>query len=93
MLCYVIPAKAPFFGVDPTRLELVTSAMRGRSEGLLGFSGACKTPANSSILMIILFSVFQDIYPGCCTVAAQTLRLLHPHKGWDDRYSINCVEI
>jgi hypothetical protein len=89
VLCYVIPAKAPFFGVDPTRLELVTSAMRGRSEGLLRFSGACKTPANSSILMIILSQYFRIF----TRVAAQTLRLLHPHKGWDDRYATNYVEI
>ena len=56
--------------MDPTRLELVTSAMRGRHEGLQKFSGACKTPANGSILMMVLFSAFQDIYSGCCTVAA-----------------------
>jgi hypothetical protein len=53
--------------VDPTRLELVTSAMRGRHEGLQGFSGACKTPANGSILMRVLFPAFQEIYSGCCT--------------------------
>ena len=31
--------------VDPTRLELVTSAMRGRHDGLLEISGLCKMPA------------------------------------------------
>ena len=60
--------------MDPTRLELVTSAMRGRPEGLQEYSGVCKTPANSSILMMVHFSVFQEIYSGCCTVAAQRLR-------------------
>jgi hypothetical protein len=32
------------------------------------------------------FSAFQDIYSGCCTVAAQTLRLDQSKVG-DDRYS------
>ena len=61
--------------MDPTRLELVTSAMRERHDGLQEFSGACKTPANGSILIAVLFSAFQEIYSGCCTVAAQTVRL------------------
>jgi hypothetical protein len=78
--------------VDPTRLELVTSAMRGRHEGLQGFSGACKRPTNSGILLAILFSTFQEIYSGCCTVAAQRLRLLHLHKVRDDRYSTSHLE-
>jgi hypothetical protein len=90
-LC-ILPAKQTLFGVDPTRLELVSSAMRERHEGLQGFSGACKTPANKGILMMLLFSVFQQIYSGCCTVAARTLRLLHPHKVRDDRYLASCLE-
>jgi hypothetical protein len=32
------------------------------------------------------FSAFQEIYSGCCTVAAQWLRLLHQHKVWDDQH-------
>jgi hypothetical protein len=75
--------------VDPTRLELVTSAMRERHEGLQEFSGACKTPANGSILMIVLFSAFQEIYSGCCTVAAQLPKLTsqptHPLNTQRDR--------
>jgi hypothetical protein len=66
--------------------------MRERHEGLQGFSGACKTPANKGILMMLLFSVFQEIHSGCCTVAARTLRLLHPHKVRDDRYLASCLE-
>ena len=66
----ILPANRGKMEVDPTRLELVTSAMRGRHEGLQGFSGAYKTPANGSILMVVLFSAGQDIY----WVAA---RLLH----------------
>ena len=42
--------------------------------------------------MILLFSGFQENYSGCCTVAARTLRLLHPHKVWDDRYLASCLE-
>jgi hypothetical protein len=61
--------------VDPRGLEPLTSAMRGRSEGLLGFSGACKIPVNGRILMAMLFLAFQDIYSGCCTVAAHAQRL------------------
>jgi hypothetical protein len=57
--------------VDPTRFELVASAMRERHEGLHEFSGVCKTPANGSILMRVHFSAFQEIYSGCCTVYAQ----------------------
>jgi hypothetical protein len=41
---------------------------------LQGFSSACKMPANGSILMRILFSAFQEIYSGCCTVAAHPTR-------------------
>jgi hypothetical protein len=70
----------------------VTSAMRGRGNSLLEVAVACKTPANKGILMMLLFSVFQEIYSGCCTVAARTLRLLHPHKVRDDRYLASCLE-
>jgi hypothetical protein len=69
----VSPANQRKKRVDPRGLEPLSSAMRGRHEGLQGFSGACKTPANGSILMMVLFSAFQDIFSGCCTVAAQTL--------------------
>src|ERR671910_359811 len=61
-------------GVDPWGLEPLSSAMRGRHESLQGFSGACKTPANGSILLKTHFLTFQDIYSGCCTVAAQPVR-------------------
>jgi hypothetical protein len=64
---HVFPANRSNNGVDPRGLEPLTSAMRERHEGLQGFSGACKTPANKGILMMLLFSVFQEIYSGCCT--------------------------
>jgi hypothetical protein len=60
--------------VDPTKLELVASAMRGRYEGLQDFSGTCKTPANENILTTTHFPASQEIYSGCCTVAAQPAR-------------------
>src|SRR5918995_3623825 len=63
----VSPANPRKKSVDPRGLEPLTSAMRVRNEGLQGFSGACKKSANSTILMRILFSTFQDIYSGCCT--------------------------
>jgi hypothetical protein len=66
--------KLPKKKVDPRGLEPLASAMRGRHEGLLGLSGACKTPANGGILMMVLFSAFQEIHSGCCTVAAQPVR-------------------
>jgi hypothetical protein len=74
-----LPANRRKKEVDPTRLELVSSAIRGRHEGLQEFSGACKTPANEGILMMLHFSVLQDIHSGCCTVAAHSLRL---NLGW-----------
>ena len=37
---------------------------------MLEFSGACKTPANTHISSVLLFPSVQEIYSGCCTVAA-----------------------
>jgi hypothetical protein len=51
----------------------------------------CKTSANSGILLAILFSTFQEICSGCCTVAAQTLRLACAQSP-EDRYSTNRLE-
>jgi hypothetical protein len=88
----VSPANQRKKRVDPRGLEPLSSAMRGRGNSLLEVAGACKTPANKGILMMLLFSVFQEIYSGCCTVAARTLRLLHPHKVRDDHYLASCLE-
>jgi hypothetical protein len=44
--------------------------MRGQHEGLQVFSGTYKIPANSRILMMLPFSIFQVIYSGAA-------RLLH----------------
>src|SRR5215204_2198738 len=47
--------------------------MRGPLDSLLQISVACKIPANRRILPKTHFSTFQDIYSGCCTVAAHVL--------------------
>jgi hypothetical protein len=43
-------------------------------------------PANRGISALMNFPTFQEICSGCCTVAAQALGLLHPHKVRDDSY-------
>jgi hypothetical protein len=40
---------------------------------LQGLSGACKTPVTGGILMMVLFSTFQDIHSGCFTVDAHEM--------------------
>src|SRR5215207_875961 len=64
-------AKSLVVEVDPTRLELVTSAMRSQYDSLPELSGGCKIPANEHICCVMPFSRFQDIYSGllhgCCT--------------------------
>jgi hypothetical protein len=67
----ILPAKQNLFGVDPRGLEPLASAMRGRHDTLLESSRACKTAANKAIFFMMLFPSFQEIYLGCCTVAAQ----------------------
>jgi hypothetical protein len=37
---------------------------------LLGLSGVCKIAANNCNCVLTHFSAFQEIYSGCCTVAA-----------------------
>jgi hypothetical protein len=54
-------------GVEP-----LASAVQRRLDRFPKVSGACKIPANGDFLLRILCSSFQEVYPGCCTVAAQT---------------------
>jgi hypothetical protein len=54
-------------------------------------SGAFKTAANERFPASSVFPAFQEIYSGCCTVAAQMLRLLHQHKVWDDQHLTCCL--
>ena len=88
---HVLPAEQYISRVEPRGFEPLTSAVQRRCDSLLECSRACKIPANRRILPITHFSTFQEIYSGCCTVAAQTVRL-HPHKVRDDRYSTNRLE-
>jgi hypothetical protein len=44
-----------------------------RHDTLLELSEACKIAANARISFMTLFASFQDIYSGCCTVAAHMM--------------------
>ena len=78
--------------LEPRGIDPLPSAVQRRHETLLDLSGVCKMPANSCISVLVHFSAFQEIYSGCCTVAAQILRLLHQHKVWDDQHLTCCLE-
>jgi hypothetical protein len=57
--------------VEPRRFEPLTSAVQRRHDTLPDLSRVCKRPANKRISTLWLFLIFQKIYSGCCTVAAQ----------------------
>ena len=78
--------------VEPRGFEPLTSAVQRRQVTLPEVSGACKIAANCRICPSARFSRFQEIYSGCCTVAAQTLPLLPPHKVREDRYPTSRLE-
>ncbi len=61
---------AGLLGARSVGLELATSSLSGKHDALLELPRVCKIPANIHILKQTLFPSFQDIYPGCCTVAA-----------------------
>src|SRR5215210_3114531 len=58
-------------GVDPTRLELVTSAMRRRRQGVLGVSGRFKIPLSKPDSHISRFPLFTDVCPGNCQISVK----------------------
>jgi hypothetical protein len=64
------PAKPQIFEVEPRGVEPLTSAVQRRRHALLELSSGCKTAANACIFNMTLILTFQEIYPGCCTVAA-----------------------
>src|SRR5215213_9090416 len=70
----VYPAKQEILGVDLTRLELVTSAMRRQHDALLEVSRVCKIPANWRIYQCSAFPEFSGslsgLLHGCCTRSA-----------------------
>ena len=57
--------------VEPRGFEPLTSAVQRRRDTLPGLSRVCKTAANKRISTLPPFLSFQEIYPGCCTLAAQ----------------------
>jgi transposase-like protein len=57
--------------VEPRGFEPLTSAVQRRINRLPEVSRACKIAANRRILRLIHIPCFQEIYSGCCTVAAQ----------------------
>jgi hypothetical protein len=59
--------------VEPRGFEPLTSAVQRRQDRLLDLSGVCKIVANKRISAPSLFLVFQEIYSGCCTVAAREI--------------------
>ena len=50
----------------------LTSAVQKRQDRLPEVFEGCKTPANRCVSAQILFPAFQEIYSGCCTVAAHS---------------------
>jgi hypothetical protein len=74
------PSLSGILGVDPTRLELVTSAVQRRHNTLPDVSAVCKIPAKAVDSALALFPAFQEIYSGCCTVAAHKVRAAEPES-------------
>jgi hypothetical protein len=70
----VLPAKRWIFQVGLPGLEPGTSSLSEKHDVLLKVSRGCKVPANSHIISKAVFSRFQDIHSGCCTVAAHKAR-------------------
>jgi hypothetical protein len=59
---------------------------------LLEISGPCKIAANRRILPITHFPALQEIYSGCCTVAAPNDVALDFCKSGDLRRSLKSLE-
>src|SRR5215211_2444062 len=60
-------------GVDPTRLELVTSAMRRRRRGVLGVSRRLKIPLSRPYSRISGFPLFTGVCLGNCQISVKVL--------------------
>jgi hypothetical protein len=69
-----LPAIFTLFEVEPRGFEPLTSAVQSQYGSLLEVSRVCKIPANKQNDVLTLSLRFQDIYSGCCTVAAQAQR-------------------
>jgi hypothetical protein len=57
--------------VEPRGFEPLTSAVHRRHDGLQELSTGFKIPAKPVVSALMLFSSFQKICTGCCTVAAR----------------------
>jgi hypothetical protein len=64
-----------YFEVGLRGFEPLTSAVQRRYDSLLEVSGVCRYPANEQFSASSLFPAFQEIYSGCCTVAAHPAAL------------------
>ena len=62
----VLPAKHETLGVDPTRLELVTSAMRRQHHSAVVVRWCSEIPANKHIYSKLLSPVFAVVRLGWC---------------------------
>src|SRR5918994_4261097 len=72
VLC-VLPVKAEFSKVDPTRLELVTSAMRRQREESATVRLRSKTSANKHIIPKLLSPMFAVVRSGWCQVGVPSV--------------------
>jgi hypothetical protein len=62
---HVYPAKSPFYGVDPTRLELVTSAMRRRRDNIAVVRHRSEKRLNKPDSRFVLPQVLAIVRVGC----------------------------
>jgi hypothetical protein len=71
---HVYPAKSPFSRVGPTRLELVTSAMRRRSEGFVVVHYRSKNRLNKPNPEIFPSWLFVIVRAGCRQTVVSCIR-------------------
>ena len=66
--------------MEPRGFEPLTSAVQRRHDTLPDVSAVCKIPAKAVYPALALFPTFQEIYSGCCTVAAHKIRAAEPES-------------
>ena len=71
----ISPAKSYIKRVEPRGVEPLTSAVHRRQDTLQELSGHCKMPAKARVYALTVFLSFQESDSGCCTVAAQALKI------------------
>ena len=80
-ILHVSPVIRPLFGVDPTRLELVTSAMRGRSEGFAAVHHRPKTRLNKPNPRIVPPRMFTIVRISCRQIVVSCISKSWGSKG------------